>query len=387
MVGWRTIAGTSASAAWLSSDGAHWSGPVDVPDFPNPSHAVALPTGFLLIDDGASGSPPRLAVVAASGVTTVPAPELGLRTGGMTWGDGPYIPTVVILSDQLFLVRQDPAGATLWRTSAASLGGDSRFSRVVGADALLLGASVVAGAAGSTGAVLLGFDRTTLARFALTSPDGVVWTRHELAAGALGGGISDLLIGTSTGYLAVGRAVTLAGAADDLWSSADGASWTPVDAPVGQPPAVDPGPCPARPSTLAALAKIGAAKAAGCFGRSDLTISAYVGTCGGCGGTSNYRWIPDWLGGMFAPLYLAADFATASTGMGDVGPAWPDPTRHLAIPPEKTPVTVTGHYEDPASASCRVVPFGASVASLPSVDEAVTSCRRSLVVTGIAVRR
>jgi hypothetical protein len=386
LVGWRTVAGTGQSAAWLSSDGTRWTEPADLPDFPNPPHAVALPTGFLLFDDGSAGFAPRMAVVSTGGVVAVPAPEMGLGANAVTPGVGPYLPVAVVVADALLVVRQDSAGASLWRTGWADVGAASRFSRVDSSDAQLAGASIAAGAVGPSGAVLLGFDRKTFARFALTSADGAAWTRHPLAADALGGGISDLLVATASGYLAVGRSVTLAGAADDLWGSTNGVAWTHVQAPVGPPPVVTPGPCPSRPTTLAALAKIGAAKAASCFGRSDLTISAYIGTCGGCGGTTIYRWIPDWLGGMFAPLYLAADITTASTGMGDVGPAWPDPTRHLTIPPEKTPVTVTGHYEDPAASSCRVVPFGAIAGPLPSVDEAVMFCRRSLVVTAIAVR-
>ena len=386
LIGARTPGGAWTPAAWLSPDGIRWPDPVDLPDFPNPPHVVALPAGFLLFDDGSSGSPPRMAVVSTGGVVAMPAPEMRLDTNPVTWGVGPYLPVAIVLADTLLVVRQDPAGASLWQTSATDLGADSHFSRVSGADALLSGASVVAGAAGLSGAVLLGFDRKTLARFALTSVDGAAWTRHPLAPDALGGGISDLLVATSTGYLAAGRAVTLAGAADDLWSSADGMAWARAEAPVGPPPAVAAGPCPTRPTTLAGLAKIGAAKAAICYGRSDLTVSAYIGTCGGCGGTTIYRWVPDWLGGMYAPLYLAADITTASTGMGDVGPAWPDPTRHLTIPPEKTPVTVTGHYDDPASPSCRMVPDGSIAGPLPSIDEAVMFCRRSFVVTSIAVR-
>lgn len=374
-----TIVGAAepAATAWLSADGTSLGAPIALPPSGDPQ-GRALPDGFLVLDDGTSGSAPWLAVATAAGATRLAAAGVGLTAGT-------FLPAVVVVGDRLLVVRQDEAGATGWAAAAGGLHADAPFERVADLDGALVGASVVAGAANASGAVLLAFDRASLERFALTSPDGRAWTRHALPSDALGGGIERKLAATETGFVAVGRAVSAADAADTLWRSPDGATWELAPAPVG-PPAVAPsGACPPPPATIAELGAMEAATAAACFSRKDLVLSASVGSCGGCGGTTPYTWIPDWLGGMYAPLYLASeDMTSASDGGGY--PAWPDPARRLSIPPEGTAVVVTGHFDDPAAPSCRVVPTGAVVAALPPADEAVAACRRAFVVTAIEVR-
>jgi len=93
------------------------------------------------------------------------------------------------------------------------------------------------------------------------------------------------------------------------------------------------------------------------------------------------------VGGEFAPLYLASDITLASGGADTAAAAWPDPAHHVKIPPERTAVLVTGHYNDVAASTCRVFLDDALPGSLPSVDEAIMFCRRAFVVTDITDRR
>lgn len=367
-----------AATAWLTVDGTDLGPPIALPPSADP-HGLALPDGFVVFDDGTSGSAPWLAVVTPAGATS-------LAAAGVSLAAGSSVPAAVVAGDRLVIVRQDEAGATAWATDATALRADSTFDRVTALDEALEGVSVVAGAAGATAAVLLAFDRSTFARFALTSRDGRAWARHAIAPGALGGGIERGLAATEAGFVAVGRVVSASAAADDLWRSPDGVAWELAPTPVGLPAAAPAGTCPPEPATIADLGAIEPAMAAACFGRQDLVIASLVGSCGGCGGTTRYTWIPDWLGGMYAPLYLSTEVVTSASGGGGY-PAWPDPARDLTIPPERTRVRVTGHFDDPVAPSCRVVPAGAAVAALPSPDEAVAACRRAFVVTAIEVTR
>jgi hypothetical protein len=59
------------------------------------------------------------------------------------------------------------------------------------------------------------------------------------------------------------------------------------------------------------------------------------------------------------------------------------PSAHLTPPGERVPVTITGHFNDPASQDCRIVP--AHLGSEPPSSDAVATCRRSFVVTSITL--
>jgi len=171
------------------------------------------------------------------------------------------------------------------------------------------------------------------------------------------------------------------GAGRELWQSADGISWTPANAPlVPPPPQVRAGPCPAAPTSLEQLFRLDLSKAVSCFGQTSLTLRAYSSNCGGCGGTGLPNHSPDWIANAYAPWYVSTTSSADAPRMG----VWPLPSAHLTLPAEGTMVDVTGHFNDPVSPDCRILPSLGSQ-ELPPPSDGEAGCRQAFVVTGIKV--
>jgi hypothetical protein len=176
---------------------------------------------------------------------------------------------------------------------------------------------------------------------------------------------------------------TLAGSARQLARSTDGPSWQQT-AVLPPPPAVAAGACPAAPTTFAELQAIGFPKAASCFGSQPLTIPAFASDCGGCGGVPATRADPAWINAPFVPWFISGvpslDGLQPSLGL------WPDPDAGLdPLPATGTPITVTGHFNDPVSTSCRTIPLWHGLELEPAATSEA-ECRASFVVTAVAVR-
>jgi hypothetical protein len=139
--------------------------------------------------------------------------------------------------------------------------------------------------------------------------------------------------------------------------------------------AIDPA-CPSKATlTVDQLVGIGRVRGLVCFGDDPLTFDATV-TCqsgvldGGPGGASwmdSYRFchtIGD------PSMGLHGDAITSSLG------------RDLAANPVTARFRITGHFDDPESSRCWMVPVGVNLdASGPADPHAVIDCRESFVVT------
>jgi hypothetical protein len=121
-----------------------------------------------------------------------------------------------------------------------------------------------------------------------------------------------------------------------------------------------------------------------CFGHDALTIEGFVTGCGGCGGTSAVAGSPSWLLDPlgYSAFWLAGAVVPASTGGGGFG-VWIDPAHPIAIPAAGTHVFLTGHFDDPAAATCQLVPLVRLSVPLPNPGDAVATCRRSFVASKI----
>src|SRR5262245_56906267 len=101
-----------------------------------------------------------------------------------------------------------------------------------------------------------------------------------------------------------------------------------------------------------------------CFGDDDVTFTAFRADPEGLGGLSAYavepKWLDTWtvLGGQY---YLLADDTQVAPGF------YGGPYMTVAVPPNLEAtfkkldgkwVSVTGHFDDPAAQSCRVITFG-----------------------------
>lgn len=247
---------------------------------------------------------------------------------------------------------------------------------------MLAGHAITAVVGDGRGALIVGWDLTTRAGRAWTTTDGQAWIATELGD-AVGGSVpSDIVVGAAS-LVALGPGTsTLVETADQLWRSDDGLAWEQTSALVASAE-VAPGACPEPPATFDELIAMGSPKAASCFGSQALTITAFSSDCGGCGGVPAYRQEPAWINAWIAPWFIS-DTADLS-GNGRNMSVWPAPTLGMStLPPTGTPITVTGHFNDPVSTSCRTVPLWHGL-TLPSAARTVAECRASFVITAIAL--
>jgi hypothetical protein len=363
------------SDVWTSSDAKTW------------THASIGPAidGAVVVDGGflAYSQADRKVYASVNGVAwqavSSPVNASGNQTISGLFGVGS---NVVALTCQ----PVEPSSCSLWTgTLQGSAGSLSLQWRAASDGQLMNGYSVTATAGTTNRGFMWGYDVATYDRVVWSSTDGLTWTRTALASDALGGGMPVPFAAGQAAVVALGWTdSTLAGTGRQLWQSADGLSWTPAHAPmVPPPPQVPAGPCPAAPGTLQQLIDIGSVKAASCYGHASLTVRGYSSDCGGCGGTGLPRHSPSWIANSYAPWYISTTPITPG-GPGTRWGVWPLPSAHLTPPKEGTLVEITGHFNDPVSPDCRIIPSLAN-AELPPVSDAAAGCRQAFVVTSFTV--
>lgn len=211
------------------------------------------------------------------------------------------------------------------------------------------------------------------------------WRREPFPSDELGG-VPVLAAGGRQGVVAVGYRPTLGGVNPVIWHLAD-RRWLPEAEPV-VPPAADPaeGACEPLPTDVLAFMTLDVLHAVACHGATPTTFRAYtlLGGCPGCYGASEDVFEPRWLADYGAePSLLISPVADADWGGQPVAihpslaydPAWA--AGHA--------VEITGHFDDPAAAECRMVPGPRSVPWRLVPQEVVNGCRTRFVATEVTV--
>lgn len=184
-------------------------------------------------------------------------------------------------------------------------------------------------------------------------------------------------------------------------------TWSPTPTPdAGASPTAAPSPsptaligvggCPTPPVDVATTRDlVHAGKAVKCFGTTPITFRAYVPTTDGLGGVSGSKMTPawladDWMGVILQPMPLAEQDQNA----------WlvvrvPPSLGRCSITDEAAPtcpfgphldgyVMVTGHFDDPAAATCKSAPWESGQdPGGPSKAKMVARCRARFVVTAV----
>jgi hypothetical protein len=126
--------------------------------------------------------------------------------------------------------------------------------------------------------------------------------------------------------------------------------------------------------TLAVVGAMLASERVACFGDERITLTGTSG-CGRCGGTTTDLAKPDWLIGEFSAELLSVD---PRLRIGDLamrfspdGPARPAPG---------SVIDVTGHFDDPAAADCRLEVTVRNTLLPVARALAVEACRQEFVV-------
>ena len=383
------------SAVAVTSDGRVWH-TATIPGGASPwsDGLVALPHGFLLLG--------QTAVPGSAGETA--STEAAWRLDdGLHWTADPELATQLQQRENSIDHWQlSRFGAVGW-SSGTGMGPvlltPFGLDEIPGADAESWAAQVVAGPAGLVWA--FGADRSASCVSA--------WQYGDDGFKPLAGTTPDMGCLETAGPALLGSAalpdaMVIVGA---LGTDRDRVAWL-VRAP-GRPPTgaagggpIEPAPaasipdplaagidhsasCGAMPTTMHALLELAPAAVVGCFGDRTVTVKAWVRDPGeGYGGTCG-PFEPVWIRECVLPDYLLTEGRVV--GQGDV------PTLHVMRSPKAKGdikgvgrwVHVEGHYDDPASTSCRATGDVEWVGLEPEEPAAlmVSACRLVFVVTDI----
>ena len=354
---------------WFSTDGLTWvdsTGPNVTGLAGGERHLAALESGFLAWVDG--GPPPGRAQLSYWG------------GGGVGWRPMPDAPSGVNMSftsfgDQVIAAVTDPENQSVsFRTGTFHRGeliwtAPSQFVPRAGV------AEVVSDARKVTALL---WDRGTDRINEWSSTDGHHWQLSPLPEGTFGG-IPRLVAGGPGGVVAVGYRLTMRGANPVFWREVSPGGWTSEPLPM-LPVVPDPKPnaCAPAPSDFVSFTVLDRAIAIGCFGSAPLTFSAWSAACDGCYGESS-GYDPAWLASPARNQLFLNPLAQDGGGQQVVvsptlkmDPAW---TAHW--------IEVTGHFDDPAAATCRYTPSPADDAYYSGQYWTVVSCRQQFVVTAV----
>ncbi len=386
IVGQLTEAGNSVNATWVSRDGRTWAEATALHGR-NTDRVLPLPEGFLAFAGGCCAGP-GTALFSADGqtwrdLTTDPGSPFDANTGQSL---------IAAVGSSLVVLRSGDGGAieTFSGDTAQGAGGAGiAWRHEASTDAAFDGAglSIVTGAKG--GALALGFDRTTLAPLAWTSADGAEWHRTALDVNLFGGGVPGLAATSGddgASFVAIADRSNNAGdVRPQLWRSDDGNAWLdPAGDALGALPAGASVPCPtSRPTEVEEFLAIDPPLWPVCFGDAAIRVRGFIAECE-CGGITSEQGMPSWLIDPlgFSAFYLSGPIVSAATGPGGFGVKI-DPAHSVTVPPPRTHVELTGHFDDPAAATCRVVPLAGAFGPVAPMAQTVALCRRAFVVTQV----
>lgn len=411
-VGWVAVVQTSAEdwrplAVLLhSEDGVTWTAWGVFEELINVTQILGTPRGYVITDHAsgysevwsstdavewheqqapAMSSSTTLAWSTGDGfVLNGSAHEAPFSRDGVTWlpgsdGPGGERMRVIELWDGLLAVDEGIEGTP--RTWRGIIGRQEVTWDLVEEDALE-GSRITALVQDGDQGLAIGWDTATAEAIAWRMTVSG-WRREPFPSNEMGG-VPILAAGGERGVVAVGYRPSLGGVNPVIWHLADG-RWRPEAAPV-VPPAADPaeGPCDPLPTDMLAFVTLDVLHAVACHGATPTTIRAYTWDCRDCFGVSEDTIEPQWLADYAAgPALFISPVADGGWGGQPVAihpslaydPAWA--AGHM--------VEITGHFDDPAAAECRMVPGPRSMPWRLVPQEIVNGCRTRFVATEVTV--
>jgi hypothetical protein len=351
-----------------SDDGLTWTSGKGIPPG-NFVRLTATSTGYYAWrQDGPTSGP--LAASSADGL--VWSPEQGGPSGA--------IRDTVAVGDRLVAIDADPESGTprVWR---GFLVDGSVSWRLEPPLQEFIGGTVTTLASDGQRAIAFGWQRSTL-KPAVWFGEWMDWQRAPLPADAFEGARPMLVAANLHAVVAVASRVTLQ--ADDpiFWWATPLMAWqrttVPGVSPIGE---ATNNACPSRPDDILEFMAVPPAKAIACFGRTPFTFTGLAGLCTDCTGFPPGTYTPKWLVGPDTQLTISPTQDSDFTRMN----VFLAPKLSLDRGWSYQWVTVTGHYDDPASSTCRFTPDPESTELPPLPAEMKRQCRTSFVVTSVKV--
>jgi hypothetical protein len=373
--GWGT-----ATVGWFSADGVTWHESI-LPARQSAetwTQVVASPLGFYAWE---ITFPP----------TPVPEEYEGVpgaayfSTSGTTWRqvpDGPRGPVVQMATtpDGVLAVEPDPdTGAPhVWRGDLAD--GALRLHRSEADEQALAGVLVTSLVSHADGPMAFGVDLRTRRPVSYTY-DGLAWQRAGLPAEFTGN--PRLAASGDAGVVVVGSRPSLYGSNPLLWILQPDGSWlTERDPLIRHLPDPTSAACPEPPRDPIDFIVLDPALGVVCFGGEDLTVRAWSSSCDECwGGPEEYS--PAWLAQPTDNQLFLSPIENHDGNWSRT--AILAPSVDVDRSREQAWLEITGHYDDPASQTCRWEPESVVAIYHDGPESLVNDCRRQFVVTSVRV--
>ena len=422
--GWLAIGSIdppAESQVWVfrSPDGRHWAPVGHAPGLLHAYQLVGSDIGYMVQANRGRGPGSNL-LFSSDGVTWVESEStgvdrrpyegghqvIGMRSGFYAWSlapprdeprqafsaNGRIWSTVengprganlrfTLLGDQIVAIGTDLTDGTIRTWAGAIYGGHVVWSPVAPATGLPAGVGLAGLAGNGEHVVALAWQRSSDEPAAWTSLDGKRWTEEPLPTGTFGG-IPRLLAGGPTGLVAVGSRPTARGMNPIFWREVDDGSWVPeADPLVDAVPDPSTDACGPPPADMLDFLILDRARAVACLGDAPFTLRAWSLACDGCIYDPPATMEPAWLASPASNQLRLAPIA--GEFYGDRGVVHPSLTGDPAW--VGTWLELTGHFDDPAAASCRWIPTPIEEEWFSGQRSIVDSCRREFVVTAVTV--
>lgn len=362
---------SNGSAFWSSVDGQTWRESID-PIVKGPTDGQrqiwAVPGGLYL-----SGSP--------SGQATAPT-LAAFSADGLTWAmvAGPNGVNLRLTDFEGRIVAFDIDRTTLatraW--SGAIANGQLLWQRRTELDQAFANAVVTQVVSDGKRVFAFGWDRSNEDALVWTTT-GTQWLRSRLPGSF--GGLPAIAAAGAGRVVVIGHRQNLRGDNPIVWHRTGGGGWLPEPDPmldlVPDPSTND---CPALPTDYLDFMVIDSAAVISCYGAAPITFRAYAVPCDQCGGAQEGNPQPAWLiNSSLNALYLAPD--ASNSGWSNTAVLAPD----LTIDPawNNAWIEVTGHFDDPAAATCHLEPTIDMIPWWSGQQSIIAQCRQTFVVTAV----
>jgi len=421
--GWLTYTvdnqDTRQAWVWRSSDGLTWE-PLGAWVDPNagnvPYQLVASPSGYMFVTQPERGIGGNVNWFSSDGVTWDEMPETGLSrdiwpqvigtdigfyiwdtnpadkssttspmaafsADGRHWApvyDGPTRDGVQIgsVDGGLLATSIDPVSgsAQVWTGSLTRSG--IAWRRDPGQDQAFAGAAVTATASDGQRLAFFGWSRAT-EQAIVWIRNGKTWVRSLLPASF--GGLPHLAAVGPHGFVVVGYRTNERGASPVFWRQSAHGWWVPETHPIiGFAPNAAPAECGKLPQNGLDWTLLDRVSAVSCFGHTPMTIRMFSASCDGCYSGPSGRRTPEWLAEPGTNQLQVSPVENSNGGQLVLAP-------NLGFDPSWWGhwVEVTGHFDDPAAATCTWLPGPDELSWYSGRQDVVNGCRQTFVVTAI----